>query len=366
MQNKEKSLIKEEIVPLTSLRGIAALWVVILHFKLLASEYCIDFGLFSKVIDKGYMGVDFFFILSGFIISYVYMDKLSQPSIKKIFKYLIFRLGRIYPLHFFIILIYVFCIYGLKIKLAGLYTSHTLILNLFNVHGWEFVFTDTSQSWNNPSWTISTEWFSYLLFPLLAFFIYRIKSIYANIFLIIFLSSIMFLYCKDNGFLNLNLFMKGIIARTAWEFICGMCLFNIYLAVKNQRHNYDHLFSTSCFILLLIILFFKNTLLKDFICVFLLGLSILFSSKSSNFIKTALSSVLMKWLGINSYSIYMIHFICLLIFKLKFQDFGIHSRLFATGIYISIILLLAHFLYTFVEKPCRDYFRNLVTLFKIS
>ena len=86
-----------ELKPLTSIRGLAAIWVVFFHYNRT-----------FELSQMGYLGVDLFFILSGFIISYVYMDKFSSSELvsKNIKRFLALRLARIYPLHIFHITTY--------------------------------------------------------------------------------------------------------------------------------------------------------------------------------------------------------------------------------------------------------------------
>ena len=76
-----------DIPALTGLRGIAALWVVFFH---------LEYGSAIPIIEKGYLGVDIFFILSGFILMHAY----SGPKSNK-FGYTRFikaRIARVYPL----------------------------------------------------------------------------------------------------------------------------------------------------------------------------------------------------------------------------------------------------------------------------
>ena len=80
---------------LESLRGLASFFIVILHAGIFAPILKIDF------IINGYLFVDFFFILSGFVIAYNYLNKLKDRN-----QFLFFikrRFLRLYPLHFFFI-----------------------------------------------------------------------------------------------------------------------------------------------------------------------------------------------------------------------------------------------------------------------
>lgn len=79
------------IIPLTSLRGLAALAVMGFHFALLLP------GL--PVFNRGFLGVDLFFLLSGFILTHVYHDRLEARS------FFSARFARTYPLHLFMTLL---------------------------------------------------------------------------------------------------------------------------------------------------------------------------------------------------------------------------------------------------------------------
>ncbi|HDV2721337.1 TPA: acyltransferase, partial [Escherichia coli] len=78
---------------LTGLRFIAALMVYLCHLN---TDY---FGVFVKeMFSQGFIGVSFFFILSGFILSYSYEDKLKNEVTSKR-QFILLRLARIVPMH---------------------------------------------------------------------------------------------------------------------------------------------------------------------------------------------------------------------------------------------------------------------------
>src|SRR5438874_7436960 len=74
---------------LTGLRGVAACWVVLFH---LYSEH-------GAPLEGGYLGVDIFFILSGFVLSYVYAQEFQSKSSGAYVAFLTARVARIFPLH---------------------------------------------------------------------------------------------------------------------------------------------------------------------------------------------------------------------------------------------------------------------------
>jgi peptidoglycan/LPS O-acetylase OafA/YrhL len=164
-----------EIPALTSLRYCAAIWVVFYHFSHFTNAVALqEFPL----VASGYLGVDFFFILSGFVLTHVYQPQIAAGR----FDYWTFvskRFARIYPMH--VVTLAAFLLIGLMTRSGGLYVSEwvsgvsftgvenavlfrALIANVTLIHAWgstPYLF------FNQPSWSISAEWFAYLMFPVL-------------------------------------------------------------------------------------------------------------------------------------------------------------------------------------------------------
>lgn len=153
-----------DIRPLTSLRIVAAVWVLLYHFR---DHLGLDLGRFG-MIAKGYLGVDLFFVLSGFILSHVYLARWEGRA----FNYGSFlwaRLSRVYPVHL-VTLAATIGIWLAAMKLgAGFdpiaFDPAVLPQHLLLIHAWG---TTPTVQWNFPSWSISAEWFAYLAFPLAA------------------------------------------------------------------------------------------------------------------------------------------------------------------------------------------------------
>ncbi|MEI9906388.1 MAG: acyltransferase [Asticcacaulis sp.] len=162
---------QDQLKPLTALRFIAATWVIMYTWihELNAS---VSFGL----VDKGYLGVDLFFILSGFILSYVYLEGFGG----KTFDYGEFvnhRLARVYPLHiatlaFTLLLIAAAAVKGMQLD-ENASNWAALPAHLLLVQAWGLAPT---ASFNHPSWSISAEWFAYLSFPVTAALAWRLRN----------------------------------------------------------------------------------------------------------------------------------------------------------------------------------------------
>src|SRR3954452_336502 len=136
-------------------RFVAALGVFIFHLK------TIDSGV-APVWNGSYgLFVDMFFILSGFVISYSYPS--DARGLKAYSRFMIRRIARIYPLHLLSLLIFVLLI-GVGLERTARSTPLDFLYNLMLLQAWGV--TD-HLSFNSPSWSISAEFFCYLIFPLL-------------------------------------------------------------------------------------------------------------------------------------------------------------------------------------------------------
>ena len=157
---------------LTALRFIAAMWVALYAlWENLAVRSTPDF------VAKGYLGVELFFVLSGFILCHVYLAAHGE----KRFSYRDFmwaRVARVYPLHI-ATLLGVMAL-GFAALFAGMAIDsnvmswRSLPANIFMVHAWGLA---PEAAWNHRSWSISAEWFAYLLFPVFAFVAWRLRAV---------------------------------------------------------------------------------------------------------------------------------------------------------------------------------------------
>lgn len=152
-----------EIRALTGARGIAAWLVVLYHLRL--SIAGLPPGV-ERVLAKGYLAVDFFFLLSGFVIWLAWHERLRDPG--QIPRFLLKRIARVWPLHLLMLAA------AASITLALVATGRApasgfpyaeLPFHLLLLQAWGAV---PPLAWNDPAWSISAELAAYLLFPLLA------------------------------------------------------------------------------------------------------------------------------------------------------------------------------------------------------
>ncbi|WP_172826695.1 acyltransferase, partial [Mycobacterium sp. 1423905.2] len=171
-----------EIKALTGLRIIAAVWVVLFHFRPMIADASPDFrDNLAPVLNCGAQGVDLFFILSGFVLTWNYLERMGRSfSTRATLHFLWLRLARVWPVYLVTLhLAALWVIFTLHVghipsPEAGQLTAISYLRQIVLVQLWFEPFFDGT-SWDGPAWSISAEWLAYLLFGALVLVIYRMK-----------------------------------------------------------------------------------------------------------------------------------------------------------------------------------------------
>ena len=160
---------REQIDSLTGLRGLAACWVVLMHFREITPTRVWQSPLLDQFVANGAYGVDIFFVLSGFIMCHVYASSFSTVVRgEQVYRFMVYRFARIYPVHLatFALMLALFAARSMTSGTAELpdrYGITTVLATLTLTHGW----IPGLQTPNMPAWSVSAEWFAYALFPAL-------------------------------------------------------------------------------------------------------------------------------------------------------------------------------------------------------
>jgi peptidoglycan/LPS O-acetylase OafA/YrhL len=177
-----------ELRALTGLRIVAALWVVGFHFHFTALPGVATVNrLLGPLITQGALGVDLFFVISGFVIAHTHLDRLG-PALRPIVaaRFVWARLCRMWPLY--LVVLHVFGLWLVAKLVWGhdgtiafqgvqpVVSVEEWLRQLAGVQMWDHAYLDGA-SWVGPTWSLSAEWLAYLLFPVAALGFHRLRRL---------------------------------------------------------------------------------------------------------------------------------------------------------------------------------------------
>jgi len=334
-----------QIQSLTALRGVAATVVLIYHGATLVSDAPSSSvpGGFSR----GYLAVDLFFLLSGFVLMHVYGGSFAGSPWRGYGAFLWLRLARIYPVHLAMIAL-LLPLYGLSEAFSG----KALVLNLLLLAG---PWMDYG-SWNIFSWTISAEWHAYLVFPLIACGLARAPR--ASLVRLGALSLLVIAWL-DIHFGAINVTNgPALLLRVLPEFLAGTILYRVF--VDGRARSIIGSDTALAFILLAIV---ACAILKapDSVIVALLSVLLLSCAYNVGGFADILSSRPLTFVGRISYSLYMVQAISALAFvgmRHKLESFGASDPIMVLGFLVASFVFAA-IVSRLIEYPARTALRNL-------
>jgi len=339
------------ITGLDSLRAFSVMLVLMLHGS---------YGFFKG----GWIGVDIFFVLSGFLITSILYNEYKKTNAIRIKRFYLRRILRLFPpLFTSIILAVILWQYSKEFFLPG------YDLNLA-IKGALFYFTNIlpGEKSGNMShfWSLAVEEHFYLIWPIItAYFLFRCSLRNANIILIVIIILISifriyafynkiylfttnnyidfyrFTFCRSDGLLfgsllALNQNEKWLTKTTALLFsrknLIYLCLF-IFLIIGFQFQYYDFYFNNGLFIL------------SNILCFFTIILFINLDDTSY------LNNKYFKWIGIRSYGIYTFHFPIFLFFERYRINHDLSNFILITICRIFTTFFVAGISYRFMENP---------------
>lgn len=343
---------KQHFEILDGLRGIAALAVVIFHFM----EWVYT-NPSENFIGHGFLAVDFFFCLSGFVIGYAYDDRIAKMGLRRFF---ISRIIRLHPLviagSILGLLAFLFDPFGGHLEL---YSTGKIILtfvcSLFLIplpviadRGFNLF------SFNAPAWSLFWEYMANIVY---AFVLYRIRR---NLLMLLTIIAGLAICCVSYSSGNLlggwsgPTFWDG-CARISYSFLAGLLIYRSNWIIKNKLG-----FTTLTLLLLLafIMPFSKwNAITEPLIVLFYFPL--LISLGAGAILKPELKKICL-FSGNISYPLYMTHYAVLWAFGNYYISHKPDSMQLALIIGFSVILLVAfaYLVMLFYDIPLRKYWSN--------
>ncbi len=340
---------KQHFEILDGLRGIAAFAVVVFHFM----EW-IYADPSQNFIGHGFLAVDFFFCLSGFVIGYAYDDRIAKMGLKSFF---ISRIIRLHPL------VIAGSILGLMAFLLDPFGGHlelysagkiilTFICSIFLIpfpviadRGFNLF------SFNAPAWSLFWEYIANIVY---AFVLYRIGRSY--LLLLTILSAIAICYVGYNsgnllGGWSGPTFWDG-FARISYSFLAGLLIYRSNWIIKNR-------FGFAELTILLLLVFFMpfsewNWIAEPFVVLFYFPL--LISLGAGAVLKPSLKKACV-FSGNISYPLYMTHYAFLWMFGNYYTNYKPDSSQLIIIVITSIILLVlfAYLVMIVYDIPLRNY-----------
>lgn len=352
---------------LESFRGIAACIIVLYH-----SGYDYWDGGNSMFFVWAHLYVDFFFVLSGFVMYYAYGRKISEGM--TFLSYITLRLGRIYPLHFIILITWVPIIllkqymylngFGGTDQLAANppanFITSLLLINTIGLQ--DFL------GWNAPSWSISSEFLTYICFFLFTLFLDRRQGIVFPILISVICYSILGIYVD----MNLHAVTDFGVIRCLGGFYLGVALFRLrskQILLPKTPLKLSLLECGTIFFSVFCVCIAPNipggallSILSFVIVIYV------FSSRLDGVLGWLLNTTVFRKIGVWSYSIYLLHSLVYMILDnivvhvLKIESSvttGVNS-IFFNLLYLSITIFLARFTYVYIENHFRILIKNRV------
>ena len=327
---------------LDGLRAIAVLSVIIYHAELTLKGF--------SLLPGGFLGVDIFFVLSGFLITGILIDK--SPTLLQFYKS---RIDRIYPalllmLVFSCVLAYIYLIpsdlLNFREQLKGAVAFYSNYIFMYE----DSYIADSSQyKILLHTWSLGVEWQYYLAFP---FIIYGIKKFFSSQFeqILIILFAVSFFYCLYLMKINSTFAFYSTPARV-WELFAGGIVFLISKHLKDTK--FDNILSAfGLVIIAYCLIFFKDTDAHpgfvSLLAVFGTTLFILFTKENSFIYKMATLRISI-FFGVISYSLYLYHQPILVFYRFAYGEIG--NKVFV--VLFVVMILISYLSYRFFENPIR-------------
>lgn len=340
-----------KIDQLTFTRFIAAISIVIYHTG--KDIYPFNHESIRFLFEGAYIGVSYFFVLSGFIMVFAYQ---ARPHVSPLYYYRN-RLARIYPLYFLVMVIF-----AAERWARGEFNAGQTLLCLLMLQSWV---PGQALALNSPSWSLSVEVLFYAVFPFIFNALYtraRLKPLLLGVISFWMASQMLMYWMLSSGLyqgypspshdliyyfplMHLNEFLLGNVAA-------------LVLGVLATRHggNYTLLLAVLVAVVVLLLKYttavsiYHDGLLAILFCSFMIALSLDHGPVSALFSKRPF-----VFLGEISYAIYLSQFLVYGVVKrMKIQD-----SLVLFLVYLLCLLITSALLYHFVESPARKMIQGL-------
>lgn len=360
---------RPNIQSLTGLRGLAACYVAFYHVHGQTIHPSSALGPFTR---HGYIAVDMFFVLSGYVMALSYRHMFEKWSWRRYSLFMTRRAARIYPLYFVLTCV---LMVGLNVGIGTRPSAPSIdaafLYNLLLVQNWGL-----SYSIIIASWSISTELAAYIVFPLLLAIAFRSRPIFACATALasvgaLFIVSLIHYELPNHGPLDVFFdFSPWPMVRCLSEFTIGLVAFRISVDLKGRILPTPLRPPISSPILLGLaaaLLFWPGT---DLVLITIFASLIVTIALDERPVRFWLATPMVVLLGELSYAIYLLHWEFLRLYQVKpfLETFlGTLGAKIAADIFYFVLLFVSAWLcFTFIEKPGRRLIRRWARSFEVA
>lgn len=356
------------IKPLTSLRFLFALMVFGDHLQFFDFAQYPQFKEWHyRIIGEGFIGVSFFFILSGFILSLNYDEKLLSRQVS-FREFWVARIARVYPLHLLTLLLALVLEVANTEQVSDFFADPaasvvTFLGNAALIHSFvpdpNYFF-----AYNSPSWSISDEMFFYFAFPVIILLFIRNKALLRYGFLLFLaIPALMYFspseghhkYLYINPFFRIVDFVLGIVLHQLYK---GRCLSRLYTSKAGATAM--ELLSIGAFVA---VFHYHNfvPVVYRYSCYYWVPMALIIFSfaHSRGYLSGLFSAKFLVLLGEISFSFYLIHQLVIRFVVSRNDSYDVvDDNYVLTGFIFIISLVLSFLLHKFVEIPCNRYIKE--------
>jgi peptidoglycan/LPS O-acetylase OafA/YrhL len=325
-------------------------------------------GLPLRLMQHGYLAVDLFFVLSGFVMAMTYGASFRHlPTLRTYFEFLQKRLARVYPLYLAVTLLTAWLIYSRAME-GVRPTVGVVAANVLLVQAWGF-----AASLCGPSWSISTEFAAYLFFPFLVGAIvfgaprWRRAAMAAGVLLLLYVvtrTSTQLHFDASQGVQRhgpLDIYAPGTVfpmLRCFAEFLMGIAAFPFVLGRRFTGAYWG--VTTDALVALVLTLLLWPRADAAIALLFVPLVALLFAQRG--YAVRLMSNPVSHWLGLVSYSIYMDHFVIHELLGSRMRDLLTalhvgHVAVLRGMLLVALSLTAAALTYYGIEKPVRERLR---------
>ncbi len=345
---------KDKFYSIELLRFFSSIAVILYHYKIgfawdkgfvgpeILGEILPYYEKLNLLYNYGFYGVQLFFLISGFVFAHIYINKIDLTDAKEFF---INRFARLYPLHFFTLLIIVIYFFidqefinsQFNEERSRFIDFYHFILNIFYIHSWGL---EKGLSFNAPTWSVSVEIAVYVTFYLSLRFLRKYKIYFS-----LFITFLLFVLYKIPFF----------------DFRYNEYIFLFYLGVTIYQLPIKRYFKLFLFFSVLMILAafvgrnFKVLLFCPGILISFLVLDI--------FLKNLQLKKIFSILGGTTYSLYLLHYPLMIVFLWMENKNIINENFYSNNsfilIYFITLIIVSICSYKYLEKPLNKKIRNL-------